>query len=240
MRLTLLCRNSSHNTKVSSPYSSQSLSLTSNHVDWQELQINQPILKLVTRLSSLIFLGRDFKHINEWSEISASYTVNMFQAARVIRKWHPWLRPYVHWFLPEFKVLRAQIKQARSIIEPEVIARRQRRQQAEKEGKVPRKSLDSVDWFEDVRNGADFDFVAGELLLSVVAIHTTSGTLTNTLLDICAHPEIIEPLRDEIRTVIAEDGGLQRTTLHKLKLMDSVLKESQRLHPLSQGKRCSP
>lgn len=197
--------------------------------------INQPMLDLVTRLSSLIFLGRDFEHIEEWQKISASYTVNMFQAARVIRKWNPWIRPVVHWFLPEFKTLRAQVKRAQELIEPEVEARRLRRRQAEKEGTVPKKSLDSVDWFEDVRKGQSFDFVSGELLLSVVAIHTTSGTLMNTLLDICANPEIIEPLREEIRSIIKEDGGLQRTTLHKLKLMDSVLKESQRLHPLGQG-----
>lgn len=194
------------------------------------------MLDLVTRLSSLIFLGRDFEHIKEWQAISASYTVNMFQAARVIRRWNHWLRPFVHWFLPEFKVLRAQVKRARAIIEPEVEARQRRRKQAEAEGTVPKKSLDSVDWFEDVRKGQDFDFVSGELLLSVVAIHTTSGTLTNTLLDICANPGIIEPLRREIVAVVTEDGGLQRTTLHKLKLMDSVLKESQRLHPLSQGR----
>lgn len=193
-------------------------------------------MELVTRLSSLIFLGRDFEHLEEWQQISASYTVNMFQASRVLRKWRRWQWPIVHWFLPEFKVLRAQVKRAKEIIEPEINARRLRRQQAEKEGTVPKKSLDSVDWFEDTRKGQDFDFVSAELLLSVVAIHTTSGTLQNTLLDICANPEIIQPLRDEIKAVVEEDGGLQRTTLHKLKLMDSVLKESQRLHPLSQGK----
>lgn len=161
----------------------------------------------------------------------------MFQAARVIRKYNPWLWPIVHWFLPEFRVLRAQVKQARSIVEPEVNARRLRRQEAERQGEAPKKSLDSVDWFEDVRNGQKFDFVAGELLLSVVAIHTTSSTLNNTLLDIAANPELIEPLRQEIIDVVREDGSLKRTTLHKLKLMDSVLKESQRLRPLGQGKR---
>jgi hypothetical protein len=54
--------------------------------------------------------------------------------------------------------------------------------------------------------------------------------------DLAAYPEYIQPLRDEICAVAGEDGVLKKTSLLKLKKMDSVMKESQRMHPLSLSK----
>lgn len=62
-------------------------------------------------------------------------------------------------------------------------------------------------------------------------IYATSDLLVGALVDICRHPDIIEPLRDEIRTCIAE-GGWTPASLFKMKLLDSCLKEIQRLKPV--------
>lgn len=72
--------------------------------------------------------------------------------------------------------------------------------------------------------------------MALAAIHTTSNLLTNVIYDLAAYPEYIQPLRDEICAVAAEDGVLKKTSLLKLKLMDSVMKESQRTNPLSLSK----
>ncbi|XP_044717952.1 cytochrome p450 domain-containing protein [Hirsutella rhossiliensis] len=48
----------------------------------------------------------------------------------------------------------------------------------------------------------------------------------------CDHPELIEPLREEIIAVLSQSGWSKRS-LYSLKLMDSVLKESQRMKPIS-------
>lgn len=50
-----------------------------------------------------------------------------------------------------------------------------------------------------------------------------------------AHLEIIRPLRKEIEGVVAEYGW-GKTTLQKMILLDSVVKETQRLKPVSGGK----
>lgn len=58
-------------------------------------------------------------------------------------------------------------------------------------------------------------------------------------------PEYIEPLREEIAEVIKEDGVekdengqvfLSKSSMGKLKKLDSFIKESQRTSPLSFGK----
>ncbi|GFF65597.1 aldehyde reductase 1 [Aspergillus lentulus] len=56
--------------------------------------------------------------------------------------------------------------------------------------------------------------------------------ITPVLLGLCAHAEVIQPLREKIVTVIQEEGW-KKPALYKLKLMDSVLKESQRMKPVN-------
>lgn len=76
-----------------------------------------------------------------------------------------------------------------------------------------------------------------------MAIHTTTELLTGTLLDLAHNDEFIDNLREEMIGVLEEQNaaaevdtdGTTKTTwkknsLYKLKLLDSALKESQRLH----------
>ncbi|KAG6141279.1 hypothetical protein E4U28_003122 [Claviceps purpurea] len=52
------------------------------------------------------------------------------------------------------------------------------------------------------------------------------------MLDIACNPELVEPLRKEIISVLGV-AGWSKHSLYQLKLMDSVLKESQRLKPIA-------
>lgn len=50
------------------------------------------------------------------------------------------------------------------------------------------------------------------------------------------HPGVIEDLRGEIRGVLEDTDGVMTTNaLFRMKLLDSVMKESQRVNPLSMG-----
>ncbi|OMP85357.1 Ent-kaurene oxidase [Diplodia seriata] len=83
---------------------------------------------------------------------------------------------------------------------------------------------------DEVAKGRPYDPVVNQLFFSVVALHTTGDLITHAILDLVTHPEVIEDLRDEVRQVLKEDGW-KKTSLYKMKLMDSFLKESQRLNP---------
>jgi hypothetical protein len=63
---------------------------------------------------------------------------------------------------------------------------------------------------------------------------------THCLFDLAARPEYIKPLREEIEQVIAEDGydvtgdgtmKLKKSSLPRLRKLDSFMKESQRHAP---------
>jgi hypothetical protein len=92
-----------------------------------------------------------------------------------------------------------------------------------------------MQWMEDCAKGQCYDPAVAQISFSIAAIHTTSDMPTQVLLDICSMPELINALREAIVTVVQEEGW-KKTTFYKLKLMDSVLKQSQRLKPTSIGK----
>lgn len=71
------------------------------------------------------------------------------------------------------------------------------------------------------------DLCSAQLGLTMAAIHSTSETTCQALQHLCEHPEIVQPLREEVVRVIGQLGWA-KTSLYQLRLMDSFLKESQR------------
>ena len=194
---------------------------------------------MVAQMSSRVFLGKEICRDEEWLNVSVNFTIDAFIAARVLRLWPPILRPVVHWFLPWSRRMRKHIQNSNRIVQGEVHKR-----ELIREGKLPDtnpgRHPDSLDWCQEVAAGRPFDMILAQLRLSVASIHTTSNLLTNVMYDLAAYPEHIQPLRDEIKAVVEEDGMLKKAGLAKMKLMDSVLKESQRLRPSSMGEYYYP
>ncbi|KAJ5662701.1 hypothetical protein N7462_011627 [Penicillium macrosclerotiorum] len=206
---------------------------TSN--EWKTYNFSHEIPYILARLSSLAFLGEHICRDKDWVNVSVHYTLDAFAAARELRMWPSTLRPFVHWFMPSVRKLRQHMVVARSIINREIEKRALIR-----EGKLapedpPRSHADALDWLQEMSAEGNTlcDISRSQVGLALAAIHTTSNLMTNVIYDLAAYPEYIQPLRDEIRTVIAEDGVLKKTSLLKLKLMDSVMKESQRINPVS-------
>ncbi|KAK7959440.1 uncharacterized protein PG986_004294 [Apiospora aurea] len=73
------------------------------------------------------------------------------------------------------------------------------------------------------------------LLLNLVSIHTSSLTVTNLVLDlISSRAEVLDELRNEITTVLAETQGVwTKTAMYRMVKLDSVFRESARLNTLT-------
>ncbi|OMP86157.1 Ent-kaurene oxidase [Diplodia seriata] len=130
------------------------------------------------------------------------------------------------------RVVRDEVKRARMVVGTEVEERRRARLEAqcrgeEEEGKGGR---DAIAWFDEVAGDREYDIVREQMMLSVAAIHTTSVTLMALLYDLAENPEWIGRVREEVVAVLREDGGWGKNTLGKMRLLDSCMKESQRLH----------
>ncbi|KAJ3521535.1 hypothetical protein NM208_g13247 [Fusarium decemcellulare] len=193
------------------------------------IPLKEMVSLLVARLSSRVFLGKTLARNDRWLSIAMHYTHDSYSAAAELRQWPFFLRPFVYWFLPKCKLLRQEVKDADELIMPEVEKRKQAVQKAQETGVKPPRVADTIGWMFEISRGRQVNYVYGQLFLSFAAIHTTTETITGCLLDICSYPEIVKPLRDEIIEVIGQNGWA-KTSLYKLKLMDSFMKESQRRH----------
>lgn len=205
-------------------------------LEWATYNFSHKIPYVIARLSSFVFMGETVCRDPAWLDVSVNYTIDAFNAARALRMWPTVLRPLVHWFMPSCQKLRQHLAAARTIIAREV-ERRTQAKQIQIDGSTPHRA-DALDWLDELSKayGSVSDPSREQVSLALAAIHTTSNLITNVVYDLAAYPEYIEPLREEIKAVLEGDGSLMKTSLLKLKLMDSVIKESQRINPVSIGK----
>lgn len=200
--------------------------------DWHATLVKQNVLDMVTRLSSRVFLGKDLCRNERWLQIAKDYTIDSFIGARLLRLVPSVFRPVVHWVMPHCIRLRKEYADANKLILPEVERRKERAEKAIAAGGKPPKTADTIGWMYEIARGRKVDYVAAQLSLTMAAIHTTTEAITQALLDVCANPGVVQPLREEVIAVVGADGW-SKTALYKLRLMDSFLKESQRFHPPS-------
>jgi len=200
--------------------------LFTDNRDWREVLPKQLILSIVIRVSALIFLGPEASRNSDYCRVTVQYAVNVMLAMQALSVWPRFLQPLVHWFLPSCRRLRAQLREIRNIIQPLVDKRRAGETGSKKQ------SDNLVAWMDEMSRGRPFDAVLSQVASSFAAIHTTSDSFTQLLIDLSTDPELIDSLRKEVITVITSEGW-KRSALQNLKLMDSVLKESQRLKPIA-------
>ncbi|KAF4854169.1 Cytochrome P450 monooxygenase TRI1 [Colletotrichum siamense] len=190
--------------------------------EWQPVALGNLIIRLISKMSGRIFAGPNLSNNERWLDLIVNYGDNSIQGMRKLRLWPTILKPLAVKFIPECKNLQGQVKEAWDLVAAEIQARHAKGGEAEHE--------DAIHWFEELAGGDRYNFGASQLMLAVVSIGTTSDLITQTLIDILRHPELIQPLREEIVAAISE-GGWKKTSLYNMKLLDSVLNESQRLKP---------
>ncbi|THC93378.1 hypothetical protein EYZ11_007135 [Aspergillus tanneri] len=188
-----------------------SASLADQAAEWHSIPLHATILPIIAQQSSRVFLGEELCHNANWLRITVNHTISFFTAVEAM-----------------------QIQEARNIITPVLETRRAQRAELLNQGKDPKEFNDLIEWLEELSGGQSYDPARAQLKISVAAIHTTSDLLTQTLFNIVGNSKLIEDLREEIISTI-NTYGWQKSAIYNLKLMDSVLKETQRLKPISIG-----
>ncbi|KIX00018.1 uncharacterized protein Z518_10945 [Rhinocladiella mackenziei CBS 650.93] len=204
---------------------------------WNSTPFAEHMLSLTTRTSSRVFVGLPMCRDPVVLTAMRDYSAELVAAAQAMMKWPLLLRPFAYLYLPEVRKLSKTVQIARRCLGAEIARRVKAHGGRDEVGHLQwsqTRSLDAVEWLrETVRaQGKKFDLVGGLLSLAFGAIHTTSHTLTHVMYDIIENPDLIPQLRQEIIDALREDGGWKKTTLYKLKLLDSVMKESQRVLPV--------
>ncbi|KAI1310734.1 cytochrome P450 monooxygenase [Xylaria venustula] len=198
--------------------------------DWHEISILPALRDITVRMSSRVFLGEELSRNEDWLDIMGNYAVDTIKAVNILTKYPKDIRPYISWLFPECKHVQDYYRRARNLIDPILEEREALKRAAVADGKPAPVFNDALEWItqESKAHNTHYDVVTFQLIMSVVATNTTTDLFYFTLLDLIRHPETLKAVRDEIVQVLKAEGW-KKTSLYNMKLLDSVIKESQRM-----------
>ncbi|KAK3360469.1 cytochrome P450 [Lasiosphaeria hispida] len=207
--------------------------------EFHELCVYDTMCHVIGAVTNRVFVGDPRCRDPELLRLGMHYAKLVPVTAQFLRLvWRP-VRPLVAFFatIP----IHLATRRFERVLAPEIEARladydaRQR----DPEGKSEGVRNDFLQWSirQAKESGDPYMWrpatLAGRiLLLNFAAIHTSSFSITNAILDLAtSRQEYIDELRAEIEGVLAEFGGeWNKRALAKMQKLDSVLRESARLN----------
>ena len=152
------------------------------------------------------------------------FTNDSFMAAQRLKDFPAFIRPAAKYFVPELTKISNHFALANELIVP-ILDSRERDDQ---------KPPDLLQWmFENAEGRSKSTLSAIALHVAFAAIHTSAIAVTHILYDLCAMPEYVEPLREEVAAALAtSDGQPTKKAFLRMSKLDSFMRESQRFNPL--------
>ncbi|KAL2825998.1 cytochrome P450 [Aspergillus cavernicola] len=201
---------------------------------WVPVNLYYMILKLINRSTSRIIVGDALCRSELWLDTVVSYTHNLGITIIILRPLPKFVRPFVAKLLPSVRHLNKTLKWVKEeVFIPIIVERRA----AEATDPKYRKPDDFMQWMmETADNEYDKEpenIAQGLLIIMALAVvHTSTMLITQGLYDLLIRPELVDPLRHEIIETL-KDGWANATvsSFSSQRLMDSFLRESQRLTP---------
>ncbi|KXT09331.1 hypothetical protein AC579_6518 [Pseudocercospora musae] len=193
---------------------------------WHEVRIKQDMVTCVARLTSRIFLGPSLSSNPEWIRTASDYTVDIFVAAERVKRWPRALHFLAEMIEPSCWMARALHAKARRILDPVLV---EREQAVARQQPVPD---DSIEWIRNFGRRRLCSDVDNHLGLTITSVHTMADLLTQAVINLCTYPDAVRALRDETARVTLRNG-IDKTALNEACLLDSFLKETQRLKPFA-------
>jgi len=200
--------------------------------EWKSVEIYTPVLRTVARTSSRVFVGLPLCRNEDWLTISMTFSRDLILVIHKLASIPKLIRPLYAWVFNSAKLIDSHRKKAETLLGPIIQRRLEEERLAQENGAVYNKPKDMLQWLTDLvkphhRNVRDLSEL--QLFAALASTHTTALTFLNSLLDLAAHQECVQPIREEIEAVIsANNGVMDRAALRKMKKTDSFFKESTR------------
>jgi len=204
--------------------------LTNCVIEWKETAISSSMLNLIARISSRIFLGEELCRNDAWLRITQNWTVEGFKAVMHNPAYPDAIKFLLPWIKKDYWTVKQLYNEACTVIAPVIEKRNQIKAEAKRKGEPVPVYNDALEWGEIECQGITYVPQDLQLVLSFAAIHTTSNLAGLTLARLAEDPQLIPLLREEMISVLRADG-LSKTGIYNLRLLDSALKETQRVAP---------
>ncbi|KAI1791098.1 cytochrome P450 [Ganoderma leucocontextum] len=194
--------------------------------EWVPVTVWPVVQKIIARVSNRVIVGLPRCRDKKYLDVAINFTNDVFISSFIINLFPEFLKPVIAKAIP-------MVAKSKTLLMPMVIPMLQERQRM-LDAHGPDwddKPRDMLQWLlEEARaKGTPFDNVVEKVLLvNFGAIHTSSGAFTHALYNLAAYTQYIAPLREEVESIIAEEGW-SKASIGKMRKLDSFFKESMRL-----------
>lgn len=203
------------------------LELPATEKEWTSINALNLARRMVHRGVATQFVT-ELAEDEEYLPTAISYSENGFKHNFLLRVFPDWAKPVVARLLPTSWCVDWALTRAKRMVIP-IIRERRRREQEDPSYEKP------DDFLQYLMDGGqeidDVETTVQRLMVTYLGSGpSTIIAVAQVLFDLCAHPEYVEPLRQEALEVLRK-GGYTRQALAGMKKMDSFMRESQRLSP---------
>lgn len=206
--------------------------------EWNSIKVRHVMSRIASVLSGRAFVGLPLSRDPEWIEATTNYTQNVSMAWMGLGSLPWFIRPILAPFLPQVRALKQQRQINVEKLAP-LLAEKQNGSYAENEKINHSRGAggEMIDWFMSQYRQPPTAQQLGrdQLLATFASIYNLSNALSYIVFDLAGYPEHIDELRQELRDVLGENGTIDKTTLPKLRKLDSFVRESQRMNPPAIG-----
>ncbi|KAF8507441.1 cytochrome P450 [Gautieria morchelliformis] len=197
--------------------------------EWTSIKAYAVVLQIVSRTSNRIFVGAPLCQNPDYVSLAIHHTLEVSNGAPTINFFPNILKPLAARVLTNVPAsVERAVKHIRPLVE-------ERQKKIDEYGiNYPEKPVDFLSWLMDEAEGEErslMNLTYRILHLNFASIHTSSMSFTHALYHLASQPEYIEPLRNEVETIVAEEGWT-KSSLTRMRKLDSFFKESQRMNGL--------
>ncbi|KXS99916.1 hypothetical protein AC578_898 [Pseudocercospora eumusae] len=215
----------------------QQWQLNDDHA-WKTVSAFETCGSIISRGANRVFCGAELCRNEDFLKHIGHYIEGAVRTGSILNLFPRWMRPLAGPVLAR-RLMREPLRACRQIALPVIQDRVQKTIGSAKD----EVHNDALQWVIEgcIKSSdpceLDADRILRRLLgINVVALHTTSITIVNALLDLYSSPhadEYVEGLREECFRVLQSYGGeWQKEVVNDLFRIDSTIKESMRLHAI--------
>ncbi|XDG09977.1 hypothetical protein ABKA04_009592 [Annulohypoxylon sp. FPYF3050] len=186
--------------------------------------------KILTKLNGFCFFGDELSQNEVFMEKIFEYNELVITAAEILRVLPGFLKGILGPYIGRHTSVQEKIFDMIN----DLVTRRMQEKKLRETGEISSSPPnDMIQWIIDTAP-ANLGWGPRRVTYEVIAIwfgsvHALSATVTYVLFDLCAHPEYVDILREEVQSSAFDD--FMKTT-KGLPLLDSFIKESSRLNPI--------
>ncbi|OQE02539.1 hypothetical protein PENSOL_c002G05991 [Penicillium solitum] len=193
--------------------------------EFHDVMLKDSVWKMFGHIMSRTFINdKDFYRNPEWINASSEYVELSALAGYELRAFPRWAKRWVAPFLPNCRKLQSLFKRINTLLEP--LKEKLDAQSLEIDSKNP------LSFLHEKMEGRSDELASMLIALCLVSYDGGGELFTHVLHSVFTNDQLIKDLRSEIVNVVGKEG-FNKNTLQGLVLMDSVLKEAQRMHPES-------